>query len=696
MGCESLNNKSARWPGKKPAVPEQLANDLSRRAATEKQVAQATGDTLSERAVQHTNFTPSATDSDPILLQAKQAEQAQQNQIAKTMYEQVLQKQPLHAEAHHRLGVLADQEGRYEEAQRHYNTAEQQEPQNASLLSDIGYSYYSQDRLDEAEKYLLRSLQIQPGNLYARNNLGHVYGRRAQQSGSAEHYKLAEEQFMLAVGPQRAEAQMKQLFPQGVATADASNANKSGLLNPFKKSEKGGARRSSLLAPKPKTDLDGTAKLQQQMDQIRQEMEARGELPKGSAAGNPQLSGRPSIGAVPPNKLIEAIQGIDQQAEYERKRLIQESYPELSGRGSQGPNGGMDQGGRVRQVGAEWEDQRESPHLPINRGAYQEGGDPRGNQQFGGPSGAYETYGQPNGMNYGGQKGTNQSYPAGYPQPDMQGQGGAGEYNSYQDGRGPDAGNSPPGQGQGQQGPQDAVNFTPSWPDQVGSPVQFDAQGIPFSNDPVINYSTPGRPSNNNGQQNNPNYWSGNGPQSGPQRPNGGNRANPNEWNQGRAAAAQLGLDAGMGEMFPGSDGDSGMNRVNQAGYPQTGPRNGPQGGFQWNTGATNATTPRGMPQGGNGMMSPADYSQAPPSFQNSGYSRGVNPAQGENFAQPGGDVSAPWNHAPTMPRNNRNVQQMQYGNDAGGAASGQFAPNRQTGYPQTQNLGTPPMYYGR
>lgn len=703
-GCESLN-KTARWPGKKPAMPEQLANDLKRREATEQQVASA--DTLrgaAEKSVQQANFSPAAnmaSAADGVLLQAKQAEQAQQHQVAKTLYEQVLQQQPQNAEAHHRLGVLADQDGRYPEAQVHYQAAVKLEPQNASLLSDIGYSYYSQDRLDDAEKYLNQALLIQPGNQYARNNLAHVYGRRAQQTGSATDYKMAEEQFLLALGPQGAEAQMKQLFPQGAPTQMASATDKRGLLNPFKKSDKGPSRVGSLLqAPKPKSE-DGNEKLLQQMARIREEMERSGELPKRPGAGNLPLSGQQQPpAAVPFDQMNRVLSGIDSEAEMERNRVLRESYPERPRGGTPATQAGWNQPDRIQQVG-DWNDPRDPALSAPARNGY---GAPQGNApNYGQLDGS--NYPDPNGGGYG------QGYPQGAPPANMGGPNGpGGAYNPYQGGPyqgapfqggqyqggqfpGPQGGgfdHAAPEQGRNVRQPDQGQ--APSWPDAAGSPTQFDARGNIWDGQSVINDSQPGRDSNMNGQ-NDPTYRTAGGQAFGPQRPNGANRANPNSMNEGRQAAAQLGLDAGLGEMFPSGGSAPGTYGGQQQGYQQTGPRTGAPAGYNLNTDPSMApipTTQRGLPPGGNGMMAPADYSYSAPGYQNNGYSQGVNPALGENFGQQGGDVSAPWNQGPTMQRNSRPVQQLQYSNEPA-ASQGRFAPSQ-----QTQNFGAPPMFYGR
>ncbi len=687
-GCESLH-KTATWPGKKPAMPEQLANDLKRREATEKQIAKTSPLSAPDKSIQQTNFTPAAappSEIDPILLQAKQAEQAQQNQIAKTLYSQVLQSQPQNAEAHHRLGVLADQEGRYPEAQQHYQAALQQAPQNASLLSDIGYSYYSQDRLDDAEKHLNQALLIQPGNQYARNNLAHVYGRRAQQTGSAEDYKLAEEQFQMALGPQGAEAQMKQLFPQGATAPGGPTQDKRGLLNPFKKTDKGGSRFSLLTAPKPKTQ-DGTALLLEQMEREKQKLIEAGEWPQkrpkgGPAMGNLPANENPNLQRpVPLHQMNDALLGIDHEAEAQQRQAQRDAYPANS-RGPVTAPQGWNPGDGIQPAGG-WNDPQE----------YGAGNAPSGGNRPGPRSGGGPPMGRPNANHYpapnGG--GYDQGYPPNGPQPGFNGPNGSETYNQYQNGG--DLGYDNPAPNQRGNVRPASVEAAPSWPDAAGSSNQFDARGNNWDGQSIINEPQPGRDSTYSGT-NDPSYRMGNGQAFGPQRPNGGNRNNPTGGDAGRQAAAQLGLDAGLGEMFPGGDSNGGMN---PQGSSSTNPRNVSPAGYNWNTDPSMApipTTPRGMPPGGNGMMAPADYSYQGPSYQNNGYSQGVNPTMGDNYGQQTDDVSAPWNQNATLPRNSRQVQQLQYSNE--GAAQGRFAPSRQGANPQSQNFGAPPMYYGR
>ena len=712
-GCESLN-RMARRPGKKPPMAEQLANDLKRREATEQKVAQAGGTDAASNTVQQTNFTPAATvpatEQDAVLLRAKQAEQSRQNQVAKSLYEQVLQKQPQNAEAHHRLGVLADQEGRYPEAQQHYQIAVQQDPQNASLLSDIGYSYYSQDRLEEAEENLTAALRVQPGNQYARNNLAHVYARRANQTGSATDYKLAQEQFMLALGPQGAEQQMKTLFPQG-AIAD----QKRSLLNPFKRADKTGSRPGSKLeAPDPKTEK-GNEQFVKKMEEIRRQMELSGEIPtrdNGAVPNgrNPRMAnGSGTVPNVPPDQINNVMSRIDTEAEYSRTQALRDSYP-VPPRGTPSPLGAPGWGqpsNQVEQVGG-WNDQQPSNVRPA-------GGNMAGNDgSQGWPDSAYpspqgpgnfppqqgQNYPNPNAPAYGQGGGSfgNENLPPnnanGWGDPNAQPYGG--------DPRMSQPGFNPNGNPQ-----QPSIDPQRSWPDPQGSPTQFDARGGNWDGHSVLGDRNPIRDAGLQQVPSDPTYRTVSSQPFGAQRPNTSNRTNPNHgvggWDDGgRNAAAQLGLDAGMSEMFPSSGTFQGGNPAYGQGNYQTGPRNGAssQGGGNPNwdgfgPGVSQIpTTQGGMSPGGNGMVAPADYYPGQPSYQNSGYSQGVTPAMGDNYGGQGGDISAPWNQSGTAPRNSQGGVQPGY-DSSYGASSGRFAPSRQSNSPP-QNFGAPSMYYGR
>ncbi|WP_166831369.1 tetratricopeptide repeat protein [Thalassoroseus pseudoceratinae] len=101
---------------------------------------------------------------------------------ARRLYQQVLDEHPDHAEAHHRLGILADREGQYATAEKHYLRALRGRPTDADLLSDLGYSYFLQGRPIESEKFLREALQVDPQHRHARDNLSVLFDRAKAES----------------------------------------------------------------------------------------------------------------------------------------------------------------------------------------------------------------------------------------------------------------------------------------------------------------------------------------------------------------------------------------------------------------------------------------------------------------------------------------------------------------------------------
>ena len=129
-------------------------------------------------------------------------------QEAQSKYAAVVQRQPNHPVAHHRLGVIADRQQDYMTAQRHYFAALNATPNEPNLLNDIGYSFLLQSRYPEAENYLQSALQKNPKQSNAINNLGLLYAKQGQTDRA-----LA----MLRMTNSEAEAQAKltRLMPSG-------------------------------------------------------------------------------------------------------------------------------------------------------------------------------------------------------------------------------------------------------------------------------------------------------------------------------------------------------------------------------------------------------------------------------------------------------------------------------------------------
>lgn len=168
---------------------------------------------------------------DPIadtLQKGKFAEDSGDLRTAKARYEEVLNRDPQNAQAHHRLAVIADKQGEFARAEQHYLVALRGLPDDAELHNDLGYSYYQQGKLPEGERELHRALELQPGFKLAQSNLGYLYANRAKQTGNAADRQLAFETFRQFMGDSEAQEALNQIIPAGAGTLAGSAAP-----NPF-------------------------------------------------------------------------------------------------------------------------------------------------------------------------------------------------------------------------------------------------------------------------------------------------------------------------------------------------------------------------------------------------------------------------------------------------------------------------------
>ncbi len=97
---------------------------------------------------------------------------------ARAAYEHAIDADPSFAEAHHRLGVIADRGGEFPLADRHYNKAHELKPSDPSILSDMGFSLYLRKQDREAERLLKQALELDPQHADANGNLAQVCVRQ--------------------------------------------------------------------------------------------------------------------------------------------------------------------------------------------------------------------------------------------------------------------------------------------------------------------------------------------------------------------------------------------------------------------------------------------------------------------------------------------------------------------------------------
>jgi len=118
---------------------------------------------------------------------AKSLEQISQWPQAEKAYQELLQEDPRHVGAHHRLAIVLDRQGHGDQADEHYQFALLDQPRNADLLCDYGYSLYLRKQFGPAEQQLRKACELQPSLARAQNTLGLVLARtnRADEAFAA-------------------------------------------------------------------------------------------------------------------------------------------------------------------------------------------------------------------------------------------------------------------------------------------------------------------------------------------------------------------------------------------------------------------------------------------------------------------------------------------------------------------------------
>jgi tetratricopeptide (TPR) repeat protein len=135
---------------------------------------------------------------------------------AKLHFNRVLKDVPNHAEAHHRMAVVADKQQNWPEAELHYRAALRARPNDPNLHSDLGYSYVLQSRYGDAEKELNAALKVDSGHTRALNNLGLLYGRQGD-------YPRALATFRRVGSEEEAQQKMARMFSDAPPSAMLAN-----------------------------------------------------------------------------------------------------------------------------------------------------------------------------------------------------------------------------------------------------------------------------------------------------------------------------------------------------------------------------------------------------------------------------------------------------------------------------------------
>jgi len=123
--------------------------------------------------------------------QARGLESANKLDEARAIYQQLISEYSNRWEPYHRLGLVADRQQRYVEAESLLSEALRRKPMDAELFADLGYCFYLQGKLDKAESALSKSVSIKPSEARYRNNLGLVYGAKGRTEDALESFRHA-------------------------------------------------------------------------------------------------------------------------------------------------------------------------------------------------------------------------------------------------------------------------------------------------------------------------------------------------------------------------------------------------------------------------------------------------------------------------------------------------------------------------
>src|SRR5665213_3467567 len=110
---------------------------------------------------------------------------------AERIYRQILAVQPNQPDALHRLGVLANQMGRHEQAADFIRGAIAANPADSHYRLDLGNALLAQGYLDEAIAAYGAALQCEPGFAMAHNNLGAAWKAKGQLDEAVASYRKA-------------------------------------------------------------------------------------------------------------------------------------------------------------------------------------------------------------------------------------------------------------------------------------------------------------------------------------------------------------------------------------------------------------------------------------------------------------------------------------------------------------------------
>ncbi len=110
---------------------------------------------------------------------------------ATRLYQALVERDPTHGAALHRLGAMRIEEQRVDEAIELITRAVAQAPEDAAAHYHLGFAYATRGRFVEAVAHYERALAVRPDFAEAHNNLGIALGVLGRHAAAVEHYHKA-------------------------------------------------------------------------------------------------------------------------------------------------------------------------------------------------------------------------------------------------------------------------------------------------------------------------------------------------------------------------------------------------------------------------------------------------------------------------------------------------------------------------
>jgi len=112
-------------------------------------------------------------------------------QQAETIYRQILQVDPVHAEALHYLGLIAHQVGKHDIAVDYLERSLALVPESPVFHSNLGLAYQALGKLDQATASYREALRLQPDYADAHNNLANALAEQGKLDEAVGSYQRA-------------------------------------------------------------------------------------------------------------------------------------------------------------------------------------------------------------------------------------------------------------------------------------------------------------------------------------------------------------------------------------------------------------------------------------------------------------------------------------------------------------------------